>query len=119
MLGAFVLSSGFYDAYYNKANFVRNLIKNDYDEAFKDVDLIATPTAPTSAFKIGEKADDPLKMYLSDMFTTPANLARIPAVSLPSGFEMKERKLPLGIQLMSGYGREDILFKAGKDFLNE
>lgn len=119
MLGAFVLSSGFYDAYYNKANFVRNLIKNDYDEAFKDVDLIATPTAPTAAFKIGEKADDPLKMYLSDMFTTPANLAGIPAISLPSGFEMKERKLPLGIQLMSDYRREDILFKAGKDFLNE
>lgn len=119
MLGAFVLSSGFYDAYYNKATFVRKLIKNDYDEAFKNVDLIATPTAPTAAFKIGEKTDDPLKMYLSDMFTTPANLAGIPAISLPSGFEMKESKLPLGIQLMSDYGREDILFKAGKDFLKE
>ena len=70
MLGAYVLSSGYYDAYYNKANFVRNLIKNDFAEAFKEVDLIATPTAPTHAFKIGEKANNPLQMYLSDMFTT-------------------------------------------------
>ena len=117
MLGAYVLSSGYYDAYYNKANFVRNLIKNDFAEAFKEVDLIATPTAPTHAFKIGEKANNPLQMYLSDMFTTPANLAGIPAISLPSGWNSeKGTKLPLGIQLMSNYAREDILFKAGKDF---
>lgn len=119
MLGAYVLSSGYYDAYYNKANFVRNLIKNDYLETFKKVDIIATPTAPTPAFKIGEKSNNPLEMYLSDMFTTPANLAGIPAISLPSGFKEGEKKLPLGIQLMSDYSREDIIFKAGKDFLNE
>lgn len=119
MLGTFVLSSGYYDAYYNKANFVRNLIKNDYTEAFEKVDIIATPTAPTPAFKIGEKSNNPLEMYLSDMFTTPANLAGIPAISLPSGFKIGDKKLPLGIQLMSNFGREDILFKAGKDFLGE
>ncbi len=120
MLGTYVLSSGYYDAYYNKANFVRNLIKNDFSEAFKEVDLIATPTAPTPAFKIGEKANNPLQMYLSDMFTTPANLAGIPAISLPSGWNSeKGTQLPLGIQLMSNYAQEDILFKAGKDFLDE
>lgn len=119
LLGTFILSSGYYDAYYNKANFVRNLIKNDYAEAFKNVDIIATPTAPTPAFKIGEKSSNPLEMYLSDMFTTPANLVGIPAISLPSGFKTGETKLPLGIQLMSNFAREDILFKAGKDFLGE
>lgn len=120
MLGAYVLSSGYYDAYYNKANYVRNLIKSDFAEAFKDVDLIATPTAPTPAFKIGEKINNPLQMYLSDMFTTPANLAGIPAISLPSGFKNDQgKKLPLGIQFMSNNSREDILFKAGKDFLDE
>lgn len=119
LLGAFVLSSGYYDAYYNKANFVRNLIKNDYAEAFKNIDIIVTPTAPTPAFKIGEKSSNPLEMYLSDMFTTPANLVGIPAISLPSGFKIGETKLPLGIQLMSNFNREDILFKAGKDFLGE
>ncbi len=119
LLGAFVLSSGYYDAYYNKAKFIKNLIKNDYVKAFKNVDIIATPTAPTPAFKIGEKSGNPLEMYLSDMFTTPANLVGIPAISLPSGFKIGETKLPLGIQLMSNFGREDILFKAGKDFLGE
>ena len=119
MLGAYVLSSGYYDAYYNKANFVRNLIKNDYAEAFRNVDIIATPTAPSPAFKIGEKSDNPLEMYLSDMFTTPANIAGVPAVSIPSGFKSDGKNLPLGIQLMSNYDREDILFKAGKDFLGE
>ena len=119
MLGAYVLSSGYYDAYYNKANFVRNLIKNDYAEAFRNVDIIATPTAPSPAFKIGEKSDNPLEMYLSDMFTTPANIAGVPAISIPSGFKSDGKNLPLGIQLMSNYDREDILFKAGKDFLGE
>ena len=119
ILGAYVLSSGYYDAYYNKANFVRTLIKNDYAEAFRNVDIIATPTAPSPAFKIGEKSDNPLEMYLSDMFTTPANIAGIPAISLPSGFKAGAKNLPLGIQLMSNDGREDILFMAGKDFLGE
>lgn len=120
MLGAYVLSSGYYDAYYNKANQVRNLIKNDYKEAFEKVDFIMTPTAPAPAWKIGEKMNNPLEMYLADIFTTPANIAGIPAISLPSGFKKEEDKnLPLGIQLMSDYGREDALFKAGKDFLEE
>ena len=120
LLGTYVLSSGYYDAYYNKANQVRNLIRNDYKEAFKNVSLIITPTAPTPAWKIGEKLNNPLEMYLADIFTTPANITGIPAISLPSGFKkVGDKSLPLGIQLMSDYGREDALFKAGKDFLGE
>lgn len=120
MLGAYVLSSGYYDAYYNKANVVRNLIKKDYKEAFRGVDLIATPTAPTAAFKIGENSNNPLQMYLSDIFTTPSNLTGMPAISIPSGYkEVEDKKLPLGIQFSSNYGREDLLFKVGKDFLDE
>ena len=120
MLGTYVLSSGYYDAYYNKANQVRNFIKNDYKEAFKNVDFVMTPTAPAPAWKIGEKSNNPLEMYLADIFTTPANITGLPAMSVPSGFKnMGDKNLPLGIQLMSDYGREDILFKAGKDFLEE
>lgn len=120
MLGTYILSSGYYDAYYNKANQVRKLIKNDYKEAFKRVDFIMTPTSPTPAWKIGEKSNNPLEMYLADVFTTPANITGLPAISLPSGFKkVGNNNLPLGIQLMSNYGREDILFKAGKDFLEE
>ncbi|MBU6431292.1 Asp-tRNA(Asn)/Glu-tRNA(Gln) amidotransferase subunit GatA [Patescibacteria group bacterium] len=120
MLGTYVLSSGYYDAYYNKANQVRSLIKNDYDEAFKKVDFVMTPTAPSPAWKIGEKIKNPMEMYLADIFTTPANITGIPAISLPSGFKKDgDKSLPLGIQLMSDHGREDLLFKAGKDFLNE
>ena len=120
MLGTYVLSSGYYDAYYNKANQVRNFIKNDYKEAFKNVDFVMTPTAPAPAWKIGEKSNNPLEMYLADIFTTPANIAGLPAMSAPSGFKnIGDKNLPLGIQLMSDYGREDILFKAGKDFLEE
>ncbi|MDE1988430.1 MAG: Asp-tRNA(Asn)/Glu-tRNA(Gln) amidotransferase subunit GatA [Patescibacteria group bacterium] len=120
MLGTYVLSSGYYDAYYNKANQVRSLIKNDYDEAFKKVDFVMTPTAPSPAWKIGEKIKNPMEMYLADIFTTPANITGIPAISLPSGFKKDgDKNLPLGIQLMSDHEREDLLFKAGKDFLNE
>lgn len=120
MLGTYILSSGYYDAYYNKADQIRKLIKNDYREAFKSVDLVMTPTSPTPAWKIGEKTNNPLEMYLADIFTTPANITGLPAISLPSGFKKVENSnLPLGIQLMSDYGREDILFSAGKDFLEE
>lgn len=120
MLGTYVLSSGYYDAYYNKANVVRNLIKRDYEEAFKNVDLIMTPTAPTPAWKIGDKISNPLEMYLADIFTTPANITGLPAISLPSGFKkLEDKNLPLGIQLTSNYGREDILFRTGKNFLGE
>ncbi len=120
ILGTYILSSGYYDAYYNKANQVRNLIKNDYKEAFKNVDFIMTPTAPAPAWKIGEKLNNPLEMYLADIFTTPANITGIPAISLPCGFKKEgDKSLPLGIQLMSNHGREDFLFKAGKDFSGE
>lgn len=120
MLGTYVLSAGYYDAFYGKANVVRGLIRKDFEDALKTVDVIITPTTPTPAFKIGEKSNDPLEMYLADVFTVPANIAGIPAISLPSGFsESSGGKLPLGIQLLSGLYQEDTLFKAGKDFLGE
>jgi aspartyl-tRNA(Asn)/glutamyl-tRNA(Gln) amidotransferase subunit A len=85
MLGTYALSAGYYEAYYKKGQQVRTLIKRDFDEAFKTVDIIATPTAPTAAFKIGEKSADPLQMYLSDIFTISVNLAGIPGISVPCG----------------------------------
>ncbi|MDI6776583.1 MAG: Asp-tRNA(Asn)/Glu-tRNA(Gln) amidotransferase subunit GatA [Syntrophales bacterium] len=100
MLGTYVLSSGYYDAYYKKASKVRALIKRDFDEAFKLCDVIVTPASPTPAFKIGEKTDDPLQMYLSDIFTISANLAGIPGISVPCGFTRSG--LPLGVQFLSG-----------------
>lgn len=112
ILGTFVLSSGYYDAYYAKAQKVRRLIKNDFDEAFKEVDVILTPVAPTTAFKIGEKVEDPLLMYLSDIFTIPVNLAGLPAVSIPVRYETRDNRqsLPVGFQLIGKPFREaDIL----------
>jgi aspartyl-tRNA(Asn)/glutamyl-tRNA(Gln) amidotransferase subunit A len=102
ILGTFVLSSGYYDAYYDKAQRVRTLVKNDFDEAFKDVDVLLTPVAPTPAFKIGEKTDDPLAMYLSDVFTGPANLAGVCAVSIPTkvSSSLAAGELPVGFQLI-------------------
>ena len=85
MLGTYVLSAGYYDAYYDKAQRVRTLIKGDFDQAFEKVDLLVAPTTPTTAFRIGEKIDDPLQMYLSDVYTVPINLAGVPAISLPCG----------------------------------
>ncbi|PJA96863.1 MAG: Asp-tRNA(Asn)/Glu-tRNA(Gln) amidotransferase GatCAB subunit A [Ignavibacteriales bacterium CG_4_9_14_3_um_filter_34_10] len=99
MLGTYVLSSGYYDAYYKKAQKVRSLIKSDFDNAFKEVDIILTPTTPTAAFKIGEKSENPLEMYLSDIYTTSANLAGIPAINVPIGFN--KIGLPIGMQLLS------------------
>ena len=98
ILGTFVLSAGYYDAYYAKAQKVRALIKKDFNEAFKSVDVILTPVAPTPAFKIGEKTDDPLQMYLSDIFTIPVNLAGLPGISIP--VNGREGKLPIGFQLI-------------------
>jgi aspartyl-tRNA(Asn)/glutamyl-tRNA(Gln) amidotransferase subunit A len=120
ILGTYVLSSGYYDAYYNKANIVRDLIREDYKKAFEKVDIIATPTTPGPAFKIGEKVDDPLAMYLEDIFTVPINLTGVPAISLPAGFkEVDGKKLPVGIQFIAKHGGEETLFKAGKELLGE
>ncbi len=117
LLGAHVLSSGYHDAYYNKAIAVREVIKSDFDKAFSKVDLIATPTAPVPAFKIGEKSADPLAMYLADIFTVSANIVGVPAISVPSGFmEVQGKKLPLGIQFMAPHGGEESLFKVGELF---
>lgn len=98
MLGTYALSAGYYDAYYKKASQVRTLIARDFDEAFKKCDVIATPTAPTAAFKIGEKTQDPLTMYLSDIFTISCNLAGIPGISVPCGFT--KDMLPIGLQIL-------------------
>ncbi len=120
ILGTYVLSSGYYDAYYNKANIVREIIKDDYKKAFKNVDIIVTPTTPSVAFKVGEKIDDPLQMYLEDIFTVPINLAGVPAISIPSGIKKVDGKdLPIGIQFIADYNREDNLFSISKSFLGE
>ena len=117
MLGSFVLSSGFYDAYYKKASLVRELIKKDFDEAFKEVDVIFTPTSPSVAWKIGEKAEDPLKMYLSDIFTVNASLAQLPGLSLPVGYGKTEdgsgdqTELPVGLQILGPRLGEEAVFK--------
>ena len=98
MLGTYVLSAGYYDAYYRKAQKVRRLIMNDFENAFKEVDFIISPTTPDTAFRLGEKIEDPLSMYLNDIYTASVNLAGIPAISIPSG---KDRNgLPFGIQVM-------------------
>ncbi len=98
LIGTYVLSSGYYDAYYLKAQKVRQLIKNDFDKAFNDVDAILTPSTPSSAFKIGDKSDDPVSMYLNDIFTVPVNLSGLPAISVPAGYD--KNSLPLGLQLI-------------------
>jgi aspartyl-tRNA(Asn)/glutamyl-tRNA(Gln) amidotransferase subunit A len=117
LLGTYVLSAGYYDAYYGKAAAVRGLIRKIFSEIFKEVNLVATPTAPTPAFKLGEKTSNPVEMYLADIFTVTANMAGIPAISLPSGFaEVEGKKLPLGFQLMAPYAEDKLLFRAGKNF---
>jgi aspartyl-tRNA(Asn)/glutamyl-tRNA(Gln) amidotransferase subunit A len=115
MLGTYVLSSGYYDAYYKKGQQVRRLIKEDFDKVFNQVDAIVSPTSPTPPFRLGEKISDPLQMYLSDIFTTSANLAGIPGISIPAG--KAKNNLPIGIQLLSNQFREDILLNISKDFL--
>lgn len=113
MLGTYVLSSGYYDAYYVRSLRLRSLIKKDFDNAFKQVDAIILPTTPSDAFKIGE-VTKPLDMYLSDTFTIPANLAGIPAISIPCGFS--KNNLPLGLQILSNTFREDILLRVAYAF---
>jgi aspartyl-tRNA(Asn)/glutamyl-tRNA(Gln) amidotransferase subunit A len=109
MLGTYALSTGYYDAYYGQAQKVRTLIKRDFERAFESVDVIAAPVAPTTAFKIGGHGDDPLSMYLEDVFTLPANLAGVPGLSIPVGFD--QEGLPVGMQLMGPHFREEILFQ--------
>ncbi|MDD5634794.1 MAG: Asp-tRNA(Asn)/Glu-tRNA(Gln) amidotransferase subunit GatA [Candidatus Omnitrophica bacterium] len=114
LLGTYALSSGYYDAYYLKALKVRTKIAADFKEAFKNCDVILTPTSPTTAFKIGEKINDPLTMYLSDVFTIPANLAGLPAASIPCGKD--EKGLPVGLQLMAPAFEETVIIKAAHAF---
>ena len=114
LIGTYVLSSGYYDAYYNKANLVRELLRKEFEEIFKDVDVIATPTTPSAAFKIGEKANDPLAMYLEDIFTVPVNIVGVPAISIPSG--MTKNSLPIGMHFIAPHLGENLLFTIGKDF---
>lgn len=109
MLGTYALSAGYYDAYYLKAQKVRTLIKNDFDEAFKKFDVLVTPTSPTPAFKFGEKMDDPLAMYLADIFTVNCNMAGIPGMSIPCGFSSKG--LPIGLQLLAKPLAEEMIFR--------
>ena len=107
MIGTYALSAGYYDAYYLKAQKVRTLIKQDFDRAFEEVDILVSPTAPTTAFKSGDKTTDPLSMYLLDLMTIPVNLAGLPGISIPCGFD--SQGLPIGLQLVSNVLREDVL----------
>jgi aspartyl-tRNA(Asn)/glutamyl-tRNA(Gln) amidotransferase subunit A len=136
MLGTYVLSAGYFDAYYKKAMQVRTLIKRDFEEAFKKVDVILGPTSPTTAFKFGEHSGDPLAMYLEDAYTVNANLAGIPSLALPCGWvsgkgelisvndwqqmtndeRQKTRALPVGMQIMAPHFCEEILFKVGRAY---
>ena len=114
MIGTYALSSGYYDAYYKKASQVRSLIKRDFDLAFASCDCILTPTTPTPAFKIGEKTDDPMQMYLSDIFTISTNLAGIPGISVPCGFTANG--LPIGVQFLAGHFQEGRLIQVASAY---
>ena len=103
LIGTYVLSAGFYDAYYKKAQQSRRMIKNDFVKAFSEVDVIMSPSSPSSAFKIGSKTEDPIEMYLEDLFTISSNLAGVPAMSIPHGFS---KNLPIGLQLIGNYLEE-------------
>jgi aspartyl-tRNA(Asn)/glutamyl-tRNA(Gln) amidotransferase subunit A len=114
ILGTYVLSAGYYEAYYRKASQVRTLMRKDFEEAFQKVDVIVAPTAPTPAFRIGEKKEDPLQMYLSDIHTIPVNLAGIPAISIPCGFS--HEGLPIGLQIMGKHFDEGMLLRVAYTF---
>ena len=114
MLGTYALSSGYYDAYYTKAQAVRTLIKREFDQVFEEVDLLVTPVTPTPAFQLGEKIEDPLQMYLSDLYTISASLAGIPAISIPSGFSQKG--LPIGLQIMGRPFEEETVLRAARAY---
>ena len=115
MLGTFVLSSGYYDAYYGKAQRVRRLLKNTTDELFTKYDMLLSPTTPDVAFKFGENSDDPIKMYLEDLYTVMANLVGIPAISVPMG---KKEGLPFGIQVMANRFEEPQMFSIAKEIMD-
>ena len=112
MIGTYVLSSGYKDAYYVKALKVRRLVKKDFDDAFATCDVVMGPTTPTAAFKVGEKSDDPLAMYLSDVYTVSCNLAGIPGLSIPCGFT--KSGLPIGLQLLGPPFEEEKLLRIGR-----
>ena len=114
MLGTYVLSSGYYDAYYRKASQVRTLIKEDFEKAFEECDVIITPTAPTPAFRLGEKMEDPLQMYLSDIFTISVNMSGVPAISIPCGFSTGG--LPIGLQIIGRHCEEERIIQAAYTF---
>jgi aspartyl-tRNA(Asn)/glutamyl-tRNA(Gln) amidotransferase subunit A len=116
MLGTYILSEGYYDAFYLKAQKVRSLIRNDFINAFKNFDLLLAPASPSTAFKLGEKTEDPLMMYLSDIFVVATNPAGVPAISIPCGFS---NGLPVGIQLIGNYKGEEMILQAGEAFQNE
>jgi aspartyl-tRNA(Asn)/glutamyl-tRNA(Gln) amidotransferase subunit A len=113
MIGTYALSAGYYDAYYLKAQKIRRLISEDFAKAFKDVDLILSPTSPTPAFKLGEKVADPVSMYLSDIYTIAVNLAGLPGMSIPAGFLSG---LPIGMQLIANYFQEPLLLNAAHQY---
>jgi len=116
MLGAYTLSSGYYDAYYLKAAKVRRLIKQDFEEVLQKVDVIVAPSSPSLPFKMGEKADDPLQMYLSDIFLCPINLAGVPSLNVPCGFV---GELPVGLQIIGPHFKEELLYQVGHQFEKE
>jgi aspartyl-tRNA(Asn)/glutamyl-tRNA(Gln) amidotransferase subunit A len=114
ILGTYVLSAGYYEAYYRKASQVRTLMRKDFEDAFRQVDVILAPTAPTPAFRVGEKTEDPLQMYLSDIFTIPVNIAGIPGISIPCGFSREN--LPIGLQMMGKHFDEGMLLRVAYAF---
>jgi len=116
LIGTYALSAGYVDAYYKKAQQVRTLIRKDFDEAFKKVDILLAPTAPTTAFGSGENINNPMAMYLSDLLTIPANLAGLPAISLPCGFD--KSGLPIGLQLIGNVFEEAKLLQVANQFEN-
>jgi aspartyl-tRNA(Asn)/glutamyl-tRNA(Gln) amidotransferase subunit A len=114
MLGTYALSAGYYDAYYLKAQKVRTLLARDFEEAFRKVDAIVTPTSPTAAFRLGEKSNDPLAMYLADIYTVTADLAGIPGISVPCG-ETRE-KLPIGLQILGRHFDEATILRVAHEY---
>jgi aspartyl-tRNA(Asn)/glutamyl-tRNA(Gln) amidotransferase subunit A len=120
MLGTFTLSAGYYEAYYHKAMQVRTLIIKDFEEAFRKVEVMVAPVSPTPPFELGEKVNDPLKMYLSDILTVTANLAGIPGLAVPAGFvDSSTGSLPVGIQILGPQFSEELLFQVGYTYEQE